>query len=220
MGRVGIGQVILGVRDLDRAAARLEAAGVTVAAGGVHPLAGTENRIVALGDAYFELLAVADRDVARTSPTGKSLLERTADGDRLVRWSIRTTGIDGLADSLGLDVERRSRRRPDGVELTWRAAGIALALEHPWLPFFVQWDDDALFPGRPADGAPNGSGITRLAVSTPDRARLARWIAAADAEVPLDVVDGAGAIESVVLTTPTAELVVEGDGNVEARVRR
>jgi hypothetical protein len=220
MGTVGIGQVILGVRDLDRAAARLEAAGVPVAAGGVHPRAGTANRIVALGDSYFELLAVADREVARTSPTGSSLLERTADGDRLVRWSIRTARIDALAESLGLDVERRSRQRPDGVELTWRAAGIALSLQEPWLPFFVQWDDDALFPGRLTDGAPSGCGITRLTVSTTDRTRLSRWIAAAGVDVPLDVVAGAGAIESVVLTTPTVEVVVEREGTVEARARR
>jgi hypothetical protein len=220
MGRVGIGQVILGVRDLDRATARFEAAGVSVTAGGVHPLAGTENRIVALGDSYFELLAVADREVALESPTGSSLLARTADGDRLVRWSIRTTRIDALAESLGLEVERRSRRRPDGVELTWRAAGIAPSLQHPWLPFFVQWDDDDLFPGRLPDGAPRRPDITRLTVSTADRTRLSHWIEAAAADVPLDVVDGAGAIESVVLTTPTAEVVVERDGHVDARARR
>jgi hypothetical protein len=218
---MGIGQVILGVRDLDAAAARFEAAGVAVADGGVHPLAGTANRVVPLGDSYFELLGVNDPEVARTSPTGRSLVERTAAGDRLVRWSIRTGRIEELAATLGLEVERRSRRRPDGTELGWRAAGIALALAEPWLPFFVQWDDDGLFPGRPIDGSStDGCGIVRLAVSTPDRARLARWIDVAGVEVPVTVADGPGAIDSVTFASPSAEVTVGTDGGIMGPVRR
>ncbi|PYM52268.1 MAG: VOC family protein, partial [Candidatus Rokuibacteriota bacterium] len=44
-----LGQVVLGVRDLEAATRRMEAEGFAVQDGGVHPGLGTANRIIPLG---------------------------------------------------------------------------------------------------------------------------------------------------------------------------
>ena len=97
-----LSQVILGVRDLDAATHRMEALGLTVLDGGVHPGVGTANRIVPLGRQYLELLGVVDEALARAGGYGRALLAAIADGDRLVRWSLRTDRIEEVAARLGL----------------------------------------------------------------------------------------------------------------------
>ena len=127
-GRVPIGQVILGVQDLEASTARFETLGFAVVDGGKHPGLGTANRVIPLGNAYLELLGVIDRAEAAASPFGQSLLGRISAGDRLVRWSIRTERIEEDCRRLGLVAERRQRMRPDGALLMWQAAGLELSL--------------------------------------------------------------------------------------------
>jgi hypothetical protein len=211
-GRVAIGQVILGVVDLDAATRHFEAMGFTVLDGGVHPGLGTANRVIPLGNAYLELLGVVDDETAEANEFGRSLLQKTAGGDRLVRWSIRTERIEEVSERLGLTPEHRRRIRPDGTVLTWRAAGLELSLREAWLPFFMQWDDPAQFPGRIAVVHAAGEcALSWLQVSTPEPGRLARWI---DGEpgLPLRVSansNGAG-IDAVAISTPHGDLVIGG----------
>src|SRR5204862_7027375 len=129
------------------ASAGIEALGLRVIDGGVHPGMGTANRLVPLGNAYLELLGVIDEAEARAEGSRRSLVERTANGDTFLRWSIRTQTIHATATRLGLRPEPRRRVRPDGSVLTWQAAGIELAEANPWLPFFMQWDVPGEFPG-------------------------------------------------------------------------
>jgi hypothetical protein len=190
-----LSQVILGVGSLAVAAERLTAQGLDVVDGGVHPGVGTANRLVALDGQYLELLAIVDPDLAAASEYGRSLARRTAGGDALVRWSLRTDDIDGVAARLGLAVEARSRQRPDGELLTWRAAGLAEALDAGWLPFFMQWDDPAQYPGQ----GPPGLRVQRLEVAPGDD-RFAAWTAGADA--PVEVVAGPPGLRRVTIVTP------------------
>ena len=107
----------------DAATRRFERMGLSVLDGGRHPGVGTANRVIPLGRQYVELLGVVDEQAAQATEYGRSLLARTKDRDRLVRWSLRTDDIESVARRLGLAVQPRSRVRPDGVRLTWRAAG-------------------------------------------------------------------------------------------------
>lgn len=125
------GNVILGVVDLAATAERLRAIGLDVREGGTHPQFGTRNMVVPLGRSYLELLTVDDPTLAEQSLFGRTLLARTADGDRLVRWSIRTDRIDDVAAELGLEVDDRSRLHPDGRTLRWRSAGMTPSLLDP-----------------------------------------------------------------------------------------
>jgi hypothetical protein len=213
-----LGQVILGVRNLDVAAQRFEAAGLTVLDGGLHPGVGTANRVIPLGNAYLELLGVVDGAVAATTDYGRALLDRTRDGDRLVRWSIRTDDIDAAAARLDLTVERRQRQRPDGSRLTWRAAGIAVALREPCLPFFMQWDDGSQYPGAtPVVHRAGASALAWIRISTDDRAKLARWTEGAR-ELPLRIDAGAPALVETAIATSGGIVVVQANGMVAPAV--
>jgi hypothetical protein len=202
-----LSQVIYGVRDLDAAAGRIAARGLTVVDGGRHPGLGTANRIVPLGRSYFEILGVVDEAEARANPYGAALLRQIAGGDRLVRWSLRTDDLDTVAAARGLTFEARSRRRPDGTLLTWRAAGLDLALAEGWLPFFMAWDDPARYPGTIPVAHPCGAReIAWLELTPGDPARLRRWLGAAHA--PLRVVAGQPGLHRVGIRTATGVLVL------------
>ena len=118
-----LGQVILGVRDLDAATDRMQSLGFSVLDGGVHPGLGTANRIIPLGRQYLELLGVVDPALAAAQWYGRALLARIAEGDRLVRWSLRTDRIDEVAGPLGLVPERRGAKRSAGSCRRCRDAG-------------------------------------------------------------------------------------------------
>jgi hypothetical protein len=202
-----LGQVILGVRDLDAASRRMEGLGFTVLDGGVHPGLGTANRIIPLGPQYLELLGVVDPALASAQWYGQALLARIADGDRLVRWSLRTDQIEKIASTLGLVPERRRRIRTDGRPLTWRAAGLREAAAESWPPFFMQWDDPADFPGAlPARHANGAQGVAWLEVATPDPARLERLRAGGDA--PIRLAPGPPGLGRVAIATIGGELIL------------
>jgi catechol 2,3-dioxygenase-like lactoylglutathione lyase family enzyme len=189
---VRIDHVLYAVSDLEAGAARFEEElGLESIRGGPHPDWGTANWIVPLGPDYLELVAVVDRAKAQSSAFGRMVLEA---GEGLLAWSVATDNLDPIAQRLGLEIVRGKRNRPDGVRLTWRAAGIPDAMSsHGELPFFIQWEGPReLHPGgdhtRPAGvqwvevaaredrlrdwlGAdlpvrfsPDGSGITRAAI--------------------------------------------------------
>ena len=130
--------VIVAVRDLDEAAARFEEDfGVTALPGGRHPGFGTGNRIVPLGTAYVELMAVVDEDEA--SPLASWVTQTVESGEGLGALCLRTDDIEAVATRLGTPALAMGRTRPDGVELRWKLAGLEEMLAEG-LPFFIQWD--------------------------------------------------------------------------------
>lgn len=196
-----LSQIIYGVRDLETASKEIEALGLTVVDGGRHPGLGTGNRIVPLGEVYFELLGIVDRQEAERNPYGQALLRQTGQGNRLVRWSLRTDEINRIAQERGLRPEKRARRRPDGVLLTWQAAGLDLALQENWLPFFMQWDDPQQYPGLlPVQHRIHPRGVAWLELTPGDPAWLQRWLGSAS--VPLRLVEGTPGLHRVGLRLP------------------
>jgi Glyoxalase-like domain len=203
---IELDHVILATPDLDGSAQRLESEHrLPSAPGGRHAGLGTENRIVPLGDAYVELLGVADRDEAAANPFGSWLLAQVADGEAWIGWSVRTDDLEGVCARLGLEAQAMSRSRPDGFELRWRVAGLARARDDPSLPFFISWDvpgED--LPGR-AGGEVQATGARIAAVEIgADEEALREWLgelpgtvraAAGPPGVHSVAVAGAGGIE-------------------------
>jgi hypothetical protein len=170
-----IDHVLYAVTDLDSAASRFEEdLGLDSIPGGPHPDWGTANRIVPLGPDYLELVGVVDRAKAEASSFGRLILEA---GDGLVGWSVATDDLDRVASRLGLEIVRGKRRRPDGVRLTWRAAGIPEAMRsHGALPFFIQWEGPVeLHPGGD-HRAP--AGVTWVEVAVQEE-QLRDWLVGA-----------------------------------------
>jgi len=174
-----IDHVLYAVTDLEAAATRFEEdLGLDSIPGGPHPGWGTANRIVPLGPDYLELVGVVDRQAAEASSFGRLVLDA---GDGLVGWSIGTDDLDRVASRLGLEIVRGKRKRPDGVRLTWRAAGIEEAMRsHGALPFFIQWEGPGeLHPGGDHQ-AP--AGIDWVEVAS-DEAQLRDWLGGAELPV-------------------------------------
>jgi hypothetical protein len=205
-----LSQIIFGVNDLDAATARFRAMGFDVLDGGVHPGVGTANRVIPLGSQYLELLGVVSPELARGSEYGRSLLRAIAGGDRLVRWSLRTDAIEQVAARLELTAEPRKRMRPDGVLLTWRAAGLSLALVDATMPFFMQWDHDAHYPGLMPAKHPNGARtVTALSIVPRDPKAFERWTEGAEAPLRLET-DRPPGLVSVGVLTDAGELIIAG----------
>lgn len=205
---LALSQVIFGVNDLDAATARFRDLGFDVLDGGVHPGVGTANRVIPLGAHYLELLGVVAPELARESEYGRALQRAIAGGDRLVRWSLRTDAIDVVAARLGITVEHRKRQRPDGTLLTWRAAGLSLALADSTTPFFMQWDHAEHYPGAMRASHPNGARtVTSLSIAPRDAKTFQRWTDGADLPLRL-VTDRAPGLLGVGVETDEGEIVL------------
>lgn len=204
-----IDHVVYAVRDLDEAAERFRRAfGLDSVAGGRHPGWGTANRIVPLGEAYVELIAVVDRAEAEASGFGRSILEGARAGDGWVTLAVSTGDLDETAARLGLEVEPGRRERPDGSQIRWRSAGLEDPRREPWMPFFLQWDVPAeLHPGRTRAGhGLRVDGIARVDLGG-DEARLRAWCGARP--LPIRVTGGPRGIHAVALATADGELVID-----------
>jgi hypothetical protein len=196
-----IDHVVVAVEDLDAAAVRWrEGFGLDSAPGGVHPAWGTGNRIVPLGPTYVELIAVLDPATAATTDLGRAVGEVSAAGDAPLVWCVGTDDLEGTASRLGLDVGGGSRRRPDGVELQWRSAGLEAALATPWRPFFISWDvEPDEHPGRGfVHHTVDAPGIAWLEVACEPPALVA-WLGGE--AMPVRFVDGRPGLRGFGLST-------------------
>ncbi len=154
---LGIDHLVIAVADPDGAAAELEQRiGLAAGGGGRHPTWGTHNRLVWFGDTYAELIGVFDRTLAPSGAVSRAVvaaLDRGAAG--LVTYALATD--DAAADLARLratgsdltDLEARSRTRPDGEIVRWRAAFPASLgpTEPPFIvehePIGAEWGPDA-----------------------------------------------------------------------------
>jgi hypothetical protein len=179
-----IDHVIYGTADLDVASARIEAElGLDVLPGGRHVGQGSHNRIVPLGPGYIELLAIADRAEAESSPIGRLLLKRL-DEDGLIAWAVSGVDVPAVAERLGTPLHSVSRDA-----MTAHVTGVEAALTESFLPFFVGSDS----PRHPGESGTAG-GLTWIEVAG-DADRLREWLGGAD--LPVRIVDDAPAIRAI-----------------------
>ena len=186
--------VVIAAADLEAAAVVLEERyGLRSLEGGRHPGWGTANRIVPLGGAYLELVAVVDDQEAAGSAFGRWVAASRPQPLKLLGWAVRTDELDALAQRLDLDVIAGSRTRPDGRVVRWRLAGADRAAVHHELPFFIEWAPGTPLPGGAAE---TETRIEALRLSG-DAERLAAWLGPHD--LPLEVVAGPSGVAGIVL---------------------
>jgi hypothetical protein len=164
---VRIDHVIYATADLDAAEAVMRDFGLDVAPGGVHEGLGTHNRLVPLGGAFLELLAIHDPAEAEIRGFGPALLRR---GEGLLGWAAAVEDLSVVIDRLGLSTLTVSRQG-----MTAQVAGVDEAMREPYLPFFIERKDDR-GPSR----------IDWLEVGG-DADRLREWLGGAD--LPVRTVD-------------------------------
>ena len=206
-----IDHVLLAASDLAAGARELEARhGLASLDGGRHPGWGTATRIVPLGAAYLELVAVVDAAEAARSAFGSWVAGVGPGTVRPFGWAVRTDELDAVAGRLGLTVAAGSRATRDGRLLRWRLAGIEHVATEPSLPFFIEWGDDTPLPGRARADHPAGAVcIDRLELGG-DADRLAGWLGEHD--LPVTVRAGPPAVTCVVLAGAAGTIVVGAAG--------
>ncbi len=165
-----VDHLVYAVADLDGGRSWFEeVTGVDPVAGGAHPGLGTHNALASFGSSYLELIAPdpGQPEPAAPRPFGIDRLARPG----LVLFAVRPASGETLDDLVGRAVAAghdpgppvpMSRRRPDGVELSWR---LTLPRESDGVPpFLIDWGDTPL----PSDTAPGGVVLDALTVADPD----------------------------------------------------
>ena len=202
---LAIDHVILPVPDLAVEAARLTARyGLASVEGGRHPAWGTANWIVPLGDAYLELVAVADSETAGRSDFGRWIA--SAIPGRPLGWAVRTDSIDAVGRRLGQPVVPGSRVDPRGALITWRSVGLEIAVRESGLPFFIQWGDGVPLPGAAAVRHRAGPATLRHLSLAADQERLADWLG--DHHLPI-AVTGPSGMWAITLTRGQGDFTLE-----------
>jgi hypothetical protein len=147
--------------------------GVRATPGGQHPGRGTRNALVALGPAtYLEIIGPDPEQpqppVAR--PFGIDALR----APRLAAWAARGQDVERVAADaqragvkLG-DVIDGSRRRADGVLLSWRYTDPRWVVADGLVPFFIDWGRTP----HPAATATPGATLVSLRAEHPDAAQV------------------------------------------------
>lgn len=151
--------------------------GVRASPGGQHPGRGTRNALLSLGPgAYLEIIG-PDPDQpppAQPRPFGIDGLKAPT----LVTWAAKGKDLEQLASNaqsrgvtLG-EVISGSRRRGDGVMLSWRYTDPRTVVADGVVPFFIDWGKTP----HPATTATPGASLVSLRAEHPDAERVQRML--------------------------------------------
>lgn len=143
--------------------------GVRATPGGQHPGRGTRNALVSLGPtSYLEIIGPDPEQPTPPQPRPFGI-----DGlrePRLARWAAKGRNLEALAGDarrngvkLG-EVIAGSRRRADGVLLSWRYTDPQTVIADGVVPFFIDWGQTP----HPAATATPGPTLSELRAQHPD----------------------------------------------------
>ena len=164
-----VDHLVYATPDLQRGIDRIEQLlGVKAAPGGQHPGRGTRNALVALGpSSYLEIIGPDPEQPtpAQPRPFGIDSLREP----RLVTWAAKGRNLEVLArdavrDGVKLgEVIAGSRRRADGVLLTWRYTDPRTVVADGVVPFVIDWGETP----HPSATATAGASLVGLRAEHP-----------------------------------------------------
>lgn len=182
-----VDHLVFATADLERGVREIARRfGVDPVPGGQHPVYGTRNALVALGETcYLEIIApdpqVLERDEVRVF--GIHELAQP----RLITWAAHGTELEELTDLArreGVDlgtVSAGSRHRLDGTELTWTYTDPLAARNGGVLPFFIDWGDTE----HPARSLPHECELIELTLHHPHAANVEQRLQVIGIDLPV-----------------------------------
>ncbi len=181
-----VDHLVYATPDLDRTVADLERLlGVRATPGGQHPGRGTRNALIALGaDSYLEIIGP---DPEQPPANLRSWWFNDLNEPRLVTWAAKGTELERLRDSAvshGLamtEVSAGSRKRPDGVLLSWRTASPSGPAAGGIVPFFIDWGDSP----HPAHSSARGVTLVGLRAEHPDAGQVREMLGRLGLDLPI-----------------------------------
>jgi hypothetical protein len=151
--------------------------GVKASAGGQHPGLGTRNALVALGPTSY--LEIIGPDPEQPKPAGARRFGiDDLNAPRIVRWVVKSSELAAVrakADTAGVTlgpVASGSRKRPDGVVLSWRYTDPATVVAEGLVPFFIDWGSSP----HPALTAARGATLVQLRAEHPDSVKVQKML--------------------------------------------
>ncbi len=181
--------------------------GVRATPGGQHPGEGTRNALIALGPAsYFEIIG-PDPDQAPPARGRRFGIDEIR-VPRLATWVAKGRGLDAFAAdaarhgvNLGAVIPG-SRRRPDGVVLSWTYTDPRVVLADRLVPYFIDWGPSP----HPSATAATGVTLVSLRAEHPDAERVQNMLA----QLGLHLVVTRGARASLIATfrSPKGDVVL------------
>jgi hypothetical protein len=143
--------------------------GVRATPGGQHPGRGTRNALLSLGPGvYLEIIGPDPEQATPSQPRPFGIDRLTA--PRLVTWAAKGTGLEHWSSEVrakGVQlgtVIPGSRRRSDGVLLSWRYTDPRTVVADGIVPFFIDWGKTP----HPATTAAQGASLVDLRAEHPD----------------------------------------------------
>jgi hypothetical protein len=114
--------------------------GSTFVDGGVHPRFGTRNFTLPLQNGhYIEVVCPLDHPASDSSPFGKAVSRRAAEGGGWLTWVVAVDDVSAIETRLGRAAVDGHRTKPDGTDIRWKQIGVLGTLEDRQLPFFIEW---------------------------------------------------------------------------------
>ena len=151
--------------------------GVKATAGGQHPGLGTRNALVALGPAsYLEIIGPDPEQPKPSGPRRFGIDDLRA--PRIVRWVVKSNDLPAVAESAAKSgvtlgpIASGSRKRPDGVVLSWRYTDPAVVVADGQVPFFIDWGSSP----HPSLTAAKGATLTQLRAEHPEAPRVQKML--------------------------------------------
>src|SRR5262252_4255891 len=151
--------------------------GVRATPGGQHPGLGTRNALIALGPAsYLEIIGPDPDQPKPVGPRRFGIDDLKA--PRLLTWVAKGKDLDRFAAdakahavSLGAVIPG-SRKRPDGVVLSWSYTDPSTVLMNRLIPYFIDWGSSP----HPSATAAKGVTLLSLRAEHPDADRLRQML--------------------------------------------
>ncbi|QOL81804.1 VOC family protein [Pseudooceanicola spongiae] len=174
--RAELDHIVIGAETLAEGLGYAEAVlGVVIPKGGAHPLMGTHNHLLRLGETSFlEVIAPDPEAVAPGRPRWFGL-DQPPQSPRLMHWVLRMPGLAGSLDILPAEVgELIEQRRGD---LTWQITVPKDGTLHfgGAFPSLIDWGMREVLPPSAMKGA--GFSLSKLEVAHPDAERIAELMA-------------------------------------------
>ena len=172
--------LVLATPDLEQTIADLELRlGVRAIPGGQHPGRGTRNALIAISAAAY--LEIVGPDLEQPHPKGSRWFGiDSLSAPRLVTWAAKGTALEQLVTRstrsgvhLGTVISG-SRRRPDGVLLSWQFTDPSALVADGLVPFFIDWGTSP----HPALNAPRGPSLFGLRGEHPNPGEVRRLLSA------------------------------------------
>jgi Glyoxalase-like domain len=182
-----VDHLVYATLDLNRGIEEIEKLlGVRATPGGQHLGRGTRNALITLGPAmYLEIIAPDPEQPPPKTPRpfGIDQLKRS----RLAAWAAKGVDIERLRDEaagkgvrLG-EVISGSRRRTDGVLLSWRYTDPRTVPADGLVPFFIDWGQSP----HPAQTAAKGASLIDLRAEHPEAQSVQRMLRELGLELPV-----------------------------------